>query len=322
MNTIDPHKPEVVEKLILLIRALPQKSPTSAMYSGALNLMKHLLDEHPQWTEQITEEVLQIMDRVPQERISDFWALLTKYESDLQVKKQMLDRMFQRDDIDSPELWEAVSHLVSFSGGKGLVRKAAEKASSLEDDDLYEMFFESTFENILGQAITLDGEEVENHYQSLDDLLGTADGEIIDQALEIAVKSIYFHEKMAMSLNYDEILSRVERAVNMIIGHGADIEKPTSFIDAREDIDLSLTGPLHLACILHENDEEEKSHGIGIQALLNCGADWNSVLEHRNAPKGAAISLIEKHPAFKRQKLLEIGSSKQEKRKRTSRPGI
>lgn len=321
MNTIDPHRPEVVDKLILLIRTLPKKSPTSAMYSGALNLMRHVLDDYPQWTEEISGEVIQIMDQMAQGRISDFWAVLIQYEPDPHVRSEMLDKIFQRDDIDSPELWGTVSHLVSFSGERGLVRRAAEKISSL-DDDLYEVFFERTFENILGQAITLDGEKVERHFQSLDDLLDTASEKIINHSLEIVVNSIDFHEKMAMNVNHEEGLFRVEKAVNMIIGHGANIEKPTSFVDTSEDIELSLTGPLHLACMLYEKGEEGKSHGISIQALLNCGADWNSVLEHRNAPKGAAISLIEKHPAFKRQKLLEIGNLKQEERKRTPRPGI
>lgn len=281
-------------------------------------LMDEVLAHNPQCAPLIIDKVIQSMDKILPTHILTLWHFALNHDNDGEVVGKMMDRLLERGDLGSAELWKAISHVVPITNKGGASRKAVEKALTMEGD-IPEFFLEDALDNTIALIIVEGNQNREEIFETLNSILDAAGKTWAEYALRSTLGISWYYRRN----NTEDKRRRLTRAINLMVNHGADIEAPTQLVLEEEDIELSLASVLHLACLMYEEGQgpDAPLDSSVVNALLDCGADWKRVLEHRHAPQGISRAAIERHPSYRREELNKIGSGRRQARS-SSRPGM
>lgn len=98
---------------------------------------------------------------------------------------------------------------------------------------------------------------------------------------------------------WDGHFTRGVAILDKMVGAGANLEEHTRVV--KHDSPQEFHGLLHRAC--HDHDKNPPND-LPIAVLMECGADWESVL-HKGLASDSARELIETHPRVRRQRLVD-----------------
>lgn len=105
----------------------------------------------------------------------------------------------------------------------------------------------------------------------------------------------------------DELRHNGQRVLEALLAGGCSLERPTVMDVGGTPV--ACASALHVACI--QEDHEPTHDAIAVELLVNHGADVDRVLTHRNAPRGAGLEALLRHPKMRARALSRIAGASQ-----------
>lgn len=127
--------------------------------------------------------------------------------------------------------------------------------------------------------------------------------------VQLAVEQL--HVLAITGIEEEELRQCGNRVIEVLLAGGCSLERGT-VMDVGSTA-VACGSALHVACV--QEDNEPTSGAIAVELLINHGADIDRVVTHRNAPRGAGLQALQRHPKMRARTLSRMAGITQ------ARPG-